>query len=431
MATARVTRRMNRTTRRRELGAIAIVAALMVLCAPGEQRAAAAPASRAAALAAWQATTGDVQVPSGWTGSTSGCVIGAESAASVAATLRTANTLRDFAGLGPVRFDLALNHKALAAALMMQAAGNLSHSPGPTWPCYSAEGAEGAGRSNLFGGQSGAAAMIGYVDDGGVGSLGHRRWLLDPQAATFGTGSTGTYNALLVIGDGGIPAQPAPAGVAWPPPGWVPWQWVFENWSITIGGDGQPSGFSSPTVSVAVNGAPVAVDSVENLGSGYGTGTTLKWRVVLNDDLRRADARIDVAITGATRNGAPLPITYTVSAFQPVPPDIAIFAGSPQSLRVSRSGRFSYGFIATPGRSGKAKLTSTSSIKVGARKRKVKLAAKSFTAPSNAKVKVKFKLSARNLRALKHRSSLKFKVSVTVGQKHFTTKLTLKPPKKG
>jgi len=269
--------------------------------------------------------------------------------------------------------------------------------------------------------------MVGYVDDSGVDSLGHRRWLLDPQAATFGTGSTGIYNALLVVGGGGVPSRPPPPGVAWPPPGWVPWQWVFDNWSITLGGDGQPFGFSSPAVSVAVNGTPVAVHSVANLGTGFGAGTTLRWRVGLNQAVRRGDARIDVAISGATLNGVPAPIAYTVRAFKP---DNAIFTRSPKSLRVSKTGRFSYKFVGTPGRRGKAKLASIRSVRVGSKRRRIKVASKSFTGPANAKVKVKFKLSARSLRALKRRTSLKFKVSVAIGSERYTAKVKLKPPKR-
>lgn len=318
----------------------------VLFVAAGAHVAAAAPASRAAALAAWQATNADAQVPAGWTGSTSSCAVGAEAPASIAATLRTVNTVRDFAGLAPVSFDPALNHKALAAALMMQAAGSLSHAPGPTWPCYSAEGADGASRSDLFGGRSGAAAMLGYLDDG-VGLLGHRRWLLDARAATFGTGSTGRYNALLVIGGGGVPAHPAPAVVAWPPAGWAPWQWVFDSWSITIGTDGQPAAFSTPSVFVAVNGTLVPVQNVQTLTSGYGTGTTVSWQVDVGDALRRADARIDVVVNGATHNGTPFPISYTVSAFQPAPsppppdttrPLLSAFSLSPGSFRAALTG---------------------------------------------------------------------------------------------
>src|SRR4051812_23059066 len=133
------------------------------------------PADRAAALAAFRAEQADETVPAGWTGSVDGCVVGTESADSLDATLRAVNRLRDFAGLMPVRFEEQYNHNALAAALMMLAKGELSHNPDPAWPCYSDQGYDGASHSNLFYGVSGAAAMVGYVDDEGIDSLGHRR----------------------------------------------------------------------------------------------------------------------------------------------------------------------------------------------------------------------------------------------------------------
>ena len=152
--------------------ALASVFAALALAMPAGARA--APADRDTALAQYRAVLDDERVATGWTGSVNGCVVGEESEASLAATLRTVNTLRSFAGVGPVTFDSVLNRRALAAALMMKAAGDLSHTPDPDWPCYSEEGAEGAGTSNLFLGASGAAAMVGYVEDPGVQSLGHR-----------------------------------------------------------------------------------------------------------------------------------------------------------------------------------------------------------------------------------------------------------------
>lgn len=108
--------------------------------------------------------------------------------------------------------------------------------------------------------------------------------------------------------------------------------------------------------------------------------------------------------------------------------DIAIFSTSPKILRVSRTGRFTYTFVATPGRKGNVKLRSTRSIRVGAKKRRLTLAAKTFTAPASGRVRQAFRLSAANLRALKRVSSLQFEVRVTVGGKTFTTKLKLRPP---
>jgi len=299
---------------------VACVGAALALAAAAPAASHAAPQDRATALAAYRATLDDQRVGAGWAGSTGGCVVGSESPASLGATLRTLNLLRSFAGVGPIAFDDALNHEALAAALMMRAAGALSHSPGPDWPCYSDEGAAGAGSSNLFLGRSGAAAMVGYVDDEGVESLGHRRWLLDPEAAVFGSGSTGNTNALRVIGGPTAPVAPDTA-VAWPPAGWVPWQWVFSDWSLALGAPGQAVAFDSPTVTVAIDGAPAEVRGVRSLGDGYGSAATLTWQVLVDGRLTEGDHAIGVSVQGAVVDGvARPPLAWTTYAFQPVPP---------------------------------------------------------------------------------------------------------------
>jgi hypothetical protein len=110
--------------------------------------------------------------------------------------------------------------------------------------------------------------------------------------------------------------------------------------------------------------------------------------------------------------------------------DVVSFTTAPKSLRVSKTGRFTYKFLATPLRSGKVGLKSTKKVKIGSKKRFVKLAAKKFTSPTSAKVKVKFKLSKKNLKALKKKHKIRFKVTATLTGKTFTTKLTLKAPKK-
>lgn len=209
----------------------------------------------------------------------------------------------------------------------------LSHDPGPTWPCYSPEGDEGAGRSNLYLGVSGAEAIIGYVDDAGVDSLGHRRWVLDPRAGVFGTGSTGTTNALLVIG---TPAsQPAvPELVAWPPPGPVPWQLVFGTWSGAISGSGTVD-VSNASVAVALDGQPRSVSGVMPLQDGYGTGRTLSWSVggIAESD-RQAGHTISVTISNVLVDGNARTFSYTIDAFPVLPPDAAPFTASRSTTEV-------------------------------------------------------------------------------------------------
>ncbi len=276
---------------------------------------------RTAAASAYAGVLADESVDSGWTGSVGSCQAGNESLASLASTLRTVNALRAFAGVAPVTFDAGMNADAMSAALMTRAAGDLSHSPDTTWPCYSKQGAEASAESNLYLGLSGASAMLGYIEDQGVSTLGHRRWLLDPGAMQFGSGSTGSTNALKVIGSYGnssrMKAVPADNLVAWPAPGWFPSPWIFSDWSIAIGGQSTKVDVSAAKVSVNLDGSPVSVSGVTALPDGSGTGKTLGWKTDVPDAGFKGDHQIGVSVRGVRIGGAPRKISYTVRVLDP------------------------------------------------------------------------------------------------------------------
>ena len=275
------------------------------------------------------------RVPAGWTGDVGSCQAGTESKPSIEATLFAVNGMRRFAGLRPVRFDAALNRKALEAALMMRAANANSHTPGPEWPCYTKDGAEAAGTSNLFQGESGAGAMVGYVDDLGVPSLGHRRWVLDPRGVRWGTGSTGSTNALLVAGASSRSnSAPVPAIVAWPPAGTVPWPLVFEDWSASFAA--RDTDLSSATVAVEVDGESRPVTGVTDLGPGAGEGTALAWRVGLQPSDRAGDRRVSVKIAYGNAKTASY-VVDTVSVLPPLAPSVSTKRGR-KELKISWKG---------------------------------------------------------------------------------------------
>lgn len=312
--------------RGRAAGLRTTLLALLALsaCAPTSALAATDLEAQAAALTLTQA----VGVPAGWTGRADSCDAGTESAASREATLQAVNAFRSVAGVSPVALDPALSEKALAAALMMRAgndaqpARGLSHAPDPTWPCFTPAGADGAGTSNLALGSSGAGAIRLYVDDERVDSLGHRRWILDPGLTVVGTGSTGSTNALTVIG-GARQSVPSGRQVAWPPAGAIAASWLPETWSISVGGTGDAVSLLNPTVTMTLNGAPVEVPatSVRDLGGGFGTGRSLAWTPTLDRAaLRSGSHQLSVSIGGATINGAPAPIAYTVTLGPPPTP---------------------------------------------------------------------------------------------------------------
>jgi hypothetical protein len=120
-----------------------------------------------------------------------------------------------------------------------------------------------------------------------------------------------------VIGGPGTPVAPG-TQVAWPPAGFVPWPWVFQDWSIALGGDLDAGAFSiaNAQVKVALGGEQLAVSDVQPLDDGYGTGRTLSWKVGVPGSAQSADAVLKVTIDGVTLNGAPYPISYDVKAIR-------------------------------------------------------------------------------------------------------------------
>jgi hypothetical protein len=164
---------------------------------------------------------------------------------------------------------------------MMSVNGQLSHKPPPNWLCYTGDGAEAAGSSNLFLGIFGPAAITGYIYDQGSGNYteGHRRWLLYPQTERMGcldipaTGGYWSSNALWIFDENMWAPRPQPSEeyVAWSPPGYVPQQVIFPCWSFAID-DADFSGVSVETSSGRQSN-PVTVQPVVK---GY-RENTLGW----------------------------------------------------------------------------------------------------------------------------------------------------------
>ena len=221
--------------------------------------------------------------PIGWTGDLASCDPGAPSAAAQQATLTAVNYFRDLVGVEPVTFSTTLSAQAQQAALMMARNGTLDHTPPSTWDCWTTEGADAAGRSNLALGNAGASAVLAYMEDGGSGNevAGHRRWIIDPRQTTMGSGSvkgsTGWQsisNALYVLDSTSWQQTPAttPEYLPWPVAGYVPVQVEpGGRWSLSASDPG--TDFSQATVTVDGSAAGITVHSVAN---GYGP-PTLVW----------------------------------------------------------------------------------------------------------------------------------------------------------
>jgi uncharacterized protein YkwD len=263
-------------------------------------------------------------VAAGWTGNHGSCNPGTTSAAFREAILRRINYFRAMAGLPAVTgFTGTYNSKAQAAALMMSVNRALDHTPPSDWTCYSADGYSGASSSNLFLGVYGPSAISGYVYDPGGGNyfVGHRRWILYPQTQHMGTGDIPPQdgyppsNALWVF-DHEHMWGPRPdtreAFVAWPPPGYVPYQVVYPRWSFAYAG----ADFANATVSVTHNGQAIGV-SVSPILNGFGENT-LVWE--LSESIPQppvSDITFAVTIQNVLIDGGAQMFTYQVTIFDP------------------------------------------------------------------------------------------------------------------
>ncbi len=262
-------------------------------------------------------------IPIDWTGNYADCDAGETSPVFRSAVQLRINYFRAMAGVpDTIRLSEEYNRKAQQAALMMSVNGQLNHYPPPSWLCYTAEGSEAAGSSNLFLSVYGPTAITGYMEDSGSGNyfVGHRRWILYPQTLQMGTGdipNTGSYwssNALWVFDENIRNPRPQTREeyVAWPPPGYIPYQVVFQRWSFAYAA----ADFSQASVTMNSGGQaiPVAIQAVAN---GYGENT-LVWVPDLSFDAPpQGDTAYDVTVIGVKINGVSRNFAYKVILFDP------------------------------------------------------------------------------------------------------------------
>ena len=274
--------------------------------------------------------TASENVASGWNGDVAACNAGDTSADYKLASQRRINWLRAMAGVpAEVTLNPVYNGKAQQAALMMSAGNSLSHTPGTNWPCYSADGSEAAGSSNLSLGNAGIAAITeGQMRDAGTNNaaVGHRRWLIYPQTQQMGVGdivpsgsqSGRNANAVWVFDGRYGTARPAVRDefVAWPPPGYVPYPVVYPRWSFSYPG----ADFSSTRISMQRNGVAMST-TLEPLSPGAGENTLVWLPEGYTHDARwqppGADERYTVVLDDVRINGTLRSFRYDVIVFDP------------------------------------------------------------------------------------------------------------------
>lgn len=277
---------------------------------------------------------GSSTIAADWSGDVATCVAGDTASAYKQRVMDRINYYRAVAGVpADIQLNPDFSGKSQAAALIMSANSALSHTPPTTWNCWSADGNTAAGKSNLSLGSAGPDAIQGYVQDRGNNNqaVGHRRWILYPQTQEMGTGdvvppttSGIASNALWVIDSHTWDVRPNVRDefVAWPPPGFVPYQTVYPRWSFSH----PDADFSNAQVRMSQNGNQVPL-SVHPIQPGYGENSIV-W---VPDGLDPAsqstawpapeeDTTYLVNITGVLINGETRAFQYEVTVFSPDTP---------------------------------------------------------------------------------------------------------------
>ena len=204
-----------------------------------------------------------------FTGDVADCRAGTTSQRYRDSVMQRLNWYRAMAGTNPLTENREALEAAQEAALMMSANGQLSHSPGSNWTCYSQTGADAAGRSNLGLGGHGIEGIDHYIQERGAGNLrvGHRRWILLPTLAEVATGNAPegpnrAANALTVVGMTQTSTRDVREQrefVAWPPAGYVPREAVWGRWSFTLPG----ADFSAAAVEMSDDFGPLEVQIID------------------------------------------------------------------------------------------------------------------------------------------------------------------------
>lgn len=267
--------------------------------------------------------------PIGWTGNRVTGVPGTTSPAFKAATIQRINWFRAMAGLpAAVRLSEETTAKAQHAALIMSAAGQLSHYPPASWKFHTPAGAEAAAASNLTLAYTGPEAIDQYIRDHGAnnGPVGHRRWIFHPKTRTIGSGdipaADGQYlsaaNALWVADVDYTASRPRVRDdfVAWPARGFMPYSTVYQRWSLSY----PDADFSQARVSVTREGVALNL-AVEPLVQGYGENTIV-WKmpdIGETDSHARpqGDVRYRVSVSNVLVAQRARSFDYDVTVFDP------------------------------------------------------------------------------------------------------------------
>jgi uncharacterized protein YkwD len=137
----------------------------------------------------------------------SNCVAGTTTTQAKEDVFRVINLFRYYAGVDPVdNYDSTKDTQTQECSLMGYVNGSLYHTEyGPSNGCYTANGLAGCAGSNLaFGIQAPHSNIAFWIQDNGVTTVGHRRWIYAPKLdkisfGLYGSGTGGQYWASLFV----------------------------------------------------------------------------------------------------------------------------------------------------------------------------------------------------------------------------------------
>jgi hypothetical protein len=158
--------------------------------------------------------------PDPFSSSGADCDAGTLSEGGLTDTLTRINLYRWLSGLGPTSDDPSLNAIDQKCANLESwwdfSSGGSPHAPPSTSKCYTPEGANGAGMSNIAWGNGPADSIDQFIEDNGnETTMGHRRWIVNPPLGPVGIGywegggQYGRAECLAVFGSScGVPTPP-------------------------------------------------------------------------------------------------------------------------------------------------------------------------------------------------------------------------------
>jgi hypothetical protein len=169
------------------------------------------------------------------------------------------------------------NEMCQMAVLMCEANKSMSHEPNDGWRCFIPAGADALKNAILSKDGNPAIAVTAAMGQNHA-TVGNRRWLLYPNAAYMGIGTSKSYTAIKAIDNSaGIDSNKYKQQyVSWPPANACPKMLVFKKWSFSI--DQVLEG----AVVTMKDGSGAAVElKQESIVNGYGMNT-LVWEPQIN-----------------------------------------------------------------------------------------------------------------------------------------------------